>query len=359
MFAMMGRGFHVCRIQRIDPAVNGRLVPSRAPGLRWSRACRKHRGAYDTAAIPVAMARAVVLRPLVLLSVLAACCAAGGAAEVERESQLPVKFRDLAPLHTQLGRPLPGDWLSRHDEPGQTFRQYLRSHPVRPDRKRKIVYVQPLGDFSPTQRKIIDETARFMGLYFNLPVRVREDVALEPLPKEARRKHPVWGMEQVLTTHILYNMLKPRVPGDGVALVAFTTTDLWPGRGWNYVFGQATLADRVGVWSIHRFGDPDKDEAAYQRCLRRTLKTGTHETGHMFSMLHCTAYECNMCGCNHLPESDRRPLALCPHCLAKVCWLTKADPTRRFQKLATFCQKHGLDTEAAFYRKSLDALRVP
>lgn len=39
-------------------------------------------------------------------------------------------------------------------------------------------------------------------------------------------------------------------------MIAFTNADLWPGEGWNYVFGQASLADHVGVWSIHRYGDP-------------------------------------------------------------------------------------------------------
>ena len=33
-----------------------------------------------------------------------------------------------------------------------------------------------------------------------------------------------------------------------------------------------------------------------------------HETGHMFSMRHCTKYECLMSGTNHMGETDRRPL---------------------------------------------------
>ena len=37
-----------------------------------------------------------------------------------------------------------------------------------------------------------------------------------------------------------------------------------------------------------------------------------HETGHMFSMRHCTKYECLMSGTNHLNETDRRPIDACP-----------------------------------------------
>ena len=73
-------------------------------------------------------------------------------------------------------------------------------------------------------------------------------------------------------------------------------------------------------------------------------------------MLHCTAYECNMCGSNSLTESDRRPSALCPECLAKVCWATVSDPVERYRKLKAFCEKHGLKDEAAFYGRSIKAL---
>ena len=156
---------------------------------------------------------------------------------------------------------------------------------------------------------------------------------------------------------MLDEVLKPRLPKNAVALIAFTNADLWPGEGWNYVFGQASLGDRVGVWSINRYGNPASDDEAFRRCLLRTLKTATHETGHMFSMAHCTLYQCNMCGSNHLPEADRRPLELCPHCLAKLCYATGADPLKRFQGLIAFFKAHGLKAEQEFCEKSLAAMK--
>ena len=265
--------------------------------------------------------------------------------------QLEKTREALRPLHVRLGPPKPGEWLEKHPETGQTFDEYVASKPVTPQGVRKTIYVQPIGEYTATERKIVNLTAEFLSLYFNCPVKVKQDLPLDLIPAKARREG------QLLTGYILSDILAPRLPDDAAAYLALTSNDLWPGEGWNYVFGQASLNQRVGVWSLHRYGDPDASEAAYQLCLLRTLKVAAHETGHMFSILHCTAYECCMCGANHLRESDSKPLALCPECVVKVCWAGKADPVERYQKLAEFCRKHGLTDEARFYEKSIEVLK--
>ncbi|MFH1920349.1 MAG: archaemetzincin [Planctomycetota bacterium] len=270
---------------------------------------------------------------------------------------LPGEFKRLLPLHEKLGTARPGEWLAEHAESGQTFRQYVRGRPVTPDRKRRVIYVQPLGDFSNTQRKIVSLTAEFMQAYFGLPVMIRENLPLSLIPADARRKHPSWGMDQILSTYVLSDVLYPRLPEDATAYIALTTSDLWPGEGWNFVFGQASLNHRVGVWSIYRNGDPEASDDAFRLCLERTIKTATHETGHMFSLPHCIQHPCNMCGSNHRAERDHLPLWLCPHCLAKLSWATKADPEERFKKLIDFSKANSLDREQEFYKKSLSALR--
>jgi len=290
---------------------------------------------------------------LALVLIASGCGAAG---EKDDVADLKAAMDALRPLHHKLGKPRPGDWLSVHREPGQTFDQYAASDPIRPVGERRVIYVQPLGEFTPSQRRIVELTREFLGLWFSVPSRILPDLPASAVPDEARRRHPSWGMEQVLTTYVLDKVLKPRLPADAAACLALTATDLWPGPGWNFVFGQASLRERVGVWSIYRNGDPDAGEDEFRLCLLRTLKTAAHETGHMFSMLHCTAYECCMCGSNHREESDRRPLWLCPECMAKVCWATGADPAARFRKLADFCKSNGLRAESAFYEKCLAVL---
>jgi archaemetzincin len=290
---------------------------------------------------------------LTLAGVLVAGCSAEGG----DMSSLPSKFAKLVPLHKKLGKPEPGDWLDKYKEPHQTYAQYVRSHPVRADRRRSVIYVQPLGDFTPAEKKIVALTAELMGVYFQLPVKTSNALSLDLIPEKARRTPGGKGSEQILTSYVRDELLKPRLPDDAVAVIAFTTTDLWPGEGWNYVFGEAAYSDRVGVWSIHRFGDPAAGDDAFRLCLLRTLKTATHETGHMFSIPHCTFFECNMCGSNHLAEADRHPLELCPNCLAKICFATGTDPAKRFEQLIEFYKVHGLKAERDFCEKSLAAMR--
>jgi len=58
-----------------------------------------------------------------------------------------------------------------------------------------------------------------------------------------------WGDRQVLAGYVLDSVLKPRLPGDAAACIAVTASDLWPGEGWNFVSGEASLQDRVAVKS--------------------------------------------------------------------------------------------------------------
>ncbi|MGO9113266.1 MAG: archaemetzincin [Thermoguttaceae bacterium] len=293
---------------------------------------------------------------LIISWIAVAIVACPSHADEPSQATLPTRFEKLLPLHTKLAPPQPHDWLAEHKEPGQTYSQYLHGQPIRVDKRRRVLYVQPLGNFDSAQRKVLDRTAEFLGIYFQLPVKVRDDLSLDVVPAAARREHPTWHVKQILSTYVLEKVLPPRMPADACVYIALTTSDLWPGEGWNFVFGQASLTDRVGVWSIARNGDPHGDDAEFRVCLLRTLKTASHETGHMFSMQHCTLYECNMCGSNHREEADRRPLWLCPHCLAKLCHATGADPIKRFKDLAAFSKRTGLKAEQEFYEKSLALL---
>ena len=270
----------------------------------------------------------------------------------------------LAPLHRELDPAKPGEWLAEHPEKGQTFAEYLAQAPVIPDPpggpgKRRHLDVQILGPLTDGQRRVVNLASDYLGRFYGLPMRRQPDLPLSVVPAKARRNHPSWGTPQILTHHILDRILRPHLADDAMASLCLTASDLWPGEGWNFVFGQASLEERIGVWSIHRHGDPDADADSFQLALLRALKVAVHETGHMFSIRHCTAYRCVMNGSNSLDESDRGPLWLCPECMAKVAWATGVDPRERYRVLVTFAKEHHLEAEAAHFLRSLELLGRP
>ena len=265
-------------------------------------------------------------------------------------------IRQLRPLHEKLDKPLPGQWLDTHKEKGQIFSQYVRIRPNVLTPRRNKLYIQPIGTFSQPQQEMIKLSGEFLSIYYQCESVVLDSIEATTIPPSARRVHPSWGVDQWLTSYILEDVLTPALPDDAFASLAFTEADLWPGDGWNFVFGYASFRDRVGVWSTSRFGDPSESKASFKLCLRRAIKLATHETGHMFSMEHCKKYRCNMQGSNHLEEADSQPLGMCPECHAKLLYATGADPAKRFEQLIDFCKRNDLEEEEKYFTKALEAI---
>jgi archaemetzincin len=298
-----------------------------------------------------------VLRILLGVAAALTCRLLAEAAPMNPEptsAQLKTAAGKIASLHKKKTLPGADDWLANHHEAGQTSSQYRRSNPNRPTSKRTTIYVQPIGEFSAAQKKVVGETAELLSRFYGVPTKVLDALDLDVIPAKARRVDG--GEHQILTTYVLDKVLKPKRPADAVAVLGLTTSDLWPGKGWNYVFGQASLSDRVGVWSIARYGNLEGSQSDHRLACKRTFKVALHETGHMLGITHCTAYECLLNGSNSLAEMDSRPLWLCPECVQKVWWACHADPVKRYEALIEFGKQHDLDAEVEFWQKSADRL---
>ncbi len=277
------------------------------------------------------------------------------AAEAD-ESLLPVYLKQMEkirPLFTKKKEPEPGDWLASHKEAGQTFAQYREIAPNGPTRDRTKIYLQSIGTFTTEQKIVMDTLQSYMGIVFGLEIARMPPLGLDGIPDTAQRTNRFTNHRQLLSTHILHQILKPNRPKDAVAVLAITNEDLWPGQGWNFVFGQASLGDRVGVWSTARMGDPVQEAQLF---LRRVLQVAVHETGHMFGIKHCIAYECCMNGANHQGESDRTPLVFCPECDAKLWWACKLEIHKRAKELHAFADKHQLNPDTAQLQRIAKAL---
>lgn len=277
---------------------------------------------------------------------------------IGKTAGLPMTLqRALNPVNDFEPLPVPkrGDWLAEHPEPGQTFDQFVECNPNKPDPTRSKIYLQPLGTFPEGLSPSVEALRTYAAAYF-----VTDVIVLPPLSAGGAsmrtRLNPYTGNRQILTTDIL-KLLKKRLPKDGFCTLAVTMDDLYPDPWWNFVFGQASIADRVGVFSFARY-DPafygeEHGKDFKEILLRRSCKVLVHEMAHIFSLEHCIFFKCLMNGSNYLQESDYRPLHLCPVCLRKLQFNIGFDVVERYCKLLHFYREVGFDREAEWVSSRL------
>ncbi len=259
-----------------------------------------------------------------------------------------------------IPKPGPHDWLAVHEEPGQTVDQFKASRPNRPTDPRRVIYLQPLGEFAADRSPSIEKLRVFAGAFFAMEVKALPAISLDA-SRLTTRHNPNTGNLQILTGDVL-DFLKAPVPADAFCVLAITMEDLYPEPSWNFVFGQASLRERVGVYSFARYdpafyGEPRSSDHE-MLLLRRSCKVLAHETSHMFGLAHCTFFNCLMNGSNHLAESDRRPLHLCPVCLRKLQWNIGFDVLGRYAAMERVARAHGFTDEADWLNRRIKTVRL-
>ncbi|HWO19199.1 MAG TPA: archaemetzincin [Kofleriaceae bacterium] len=272
--------------------------------------------------------------------------AIGGTSHLSPELQ-----RAFAPAgqFTPMGPPQASDWLASHPEEPQTYDDYIASRPNLPNGQRRVIYLLPIGDFPPGTPTIAS-LAELVKVFFTLEVRIMPRAPIGEV-KARTRIHDHTHKRQLLAPDVL-KWLVGRLPDDAYALMAITMEDLYPEPSWNFVFGMASLRERVGVQSFARqdaafFGEPRP--ADWQKlALRRATWTLIHEISHMFGLSHCVFWECIVSGSNNQAEADRRPLHPCPVCARKLQFALDFDPAQRETALAATLRKLGIDDEAAW-----------
>jgi archaemetzincin len=262
----------------------------------------------------------------------------------------------IKPLFQRKRPAEPGDWLESHKEPGQTYREYRAITPTPAVNNYSTLRIVPIGPLTGGQQDVLRIVTDFLQPFFGLKLVRNPPVPLDTIPEDATRRFSFDGLPQLLTPYLLNTVLLPLRQNTDAAVLAITAADLWPGPGWNFVFGQASLKERVGVWSMARNGNADGRPAERRNCALRTTMTATHETGHMFGIRHCIAYECGMNGSNNSDERDRQPLEFCPECQPKLWWACGLDPLARSRALADVARQHDFPNLARSFDRQSQAL---
>ncbi|XP_043941049.1 archaemetzincin-2 [Protopterus annectens] len=266
------------------------------------------------------------------------------------------------------------DWIPSHPEAIQDFEKFY-TNPYRstPTVGKNTIYVQPIGSFGDSAVS----TAEYIqwlkeyceAYYYGLHVKI-----LDPVPvSDTSCTFRVNDHTQNLQIHAgdLLRYLKKKKPRDAFCTVGITLIDLYPQESWNFIFGQASLTEGIGIFSFARY-DNDFYSSTFKGRLKKTQKltqgdysifqnhytppvtsilllrscgTLTHEIGHIFGIQHCQWLQCVMQGSNHLEESDRRPFDLCPICLRKLQCAAGFNLAERYKALLSWIDKSSFSSD--------------
>lgn len=261
----------------------------------------------------------------------------------------------LESFDVAIGPVIPGGWRSEHPEKVQSLSNYKNSKPARVLPGKKVIVLQPVGEFTGKEKKLLNLNAQYLQVFFDLEVRIADPIPDSRIPASERRARD--GQLQYRTGFIMDSLLLPGMPVDAAVYMALTATDLYPTEGWNYVFGQAYPKKRVAVSSMNRFRDLELTDDNFQLCLARYMKTTSHEISHMFGLLHCQHAKCVMNGVNHIEEMDEAPFFLCSECHEKLRWNLGFEPKERLYALTLYFRRQHFDIEGELSLKMAESLK--
>uniref|UniRef100_A0A671L7D1 Archaemetzincin-2 n=1 Tax=Sinocyclocheilus anshuiensis TaxID=1608454 RepID=A0A671L7D1_9TELE len=222
------------------------------------------------------------------------------------------------------------DWIPAHPEDPQDFQSfYINPYRRSPSSGRNTIYIQTIGSFGEGAL-VAEQYVEWLkdycqAFYYGLVVKLLPLVTVASTACSFRINSNTHNLQ--LHAEPL-NFLKKRKPRDAFCIVGITMIDLYPRESRNLVFGRASLTEaRCG----YRYDD-NFYERSYAGQMKKKLiaisflfhisdfcrTTLTHEIGHIFGVKHYQWLNCVMQGSNHLEESDRQPLDLCPICLRKL-----------------------------------------
>lgn len=283
-------------------------------------------------------------------------------------AEVPVELR--AAFDPSGHRPTPPG-LPIGSEPPQSYADFLAEGPMKPEPGRRTLAILPIGEYPRGLLVEYDRThlvrspepallGRFCEAWFGLPTRIlpaMPDELLEQMPARERD-----GRRQ-LDAEAMLAWLRAQLPADCFCVLALTLEDLYqPGAAW--IFGLASVADRVGIQSMLRydpgFADADARPPDFeQTILTRALRVVAHELSHAFGLRHCVHFACVMNPTEGLADLDALPLDVCPVCLRKLWTAIGMSLAERWQALAELARSLELNHDADWYERRRATLSLP
>lgn len=271
------------------------------------------------------------------------------------ERALYNRTRRLLPLAQPLGAPKRGEWRSVVKEPQQNFSQYA-SEPDRVSATGKTaLLIQPIGNLPLDQRRAVGHVTEALGAFFGLSVRCSPPLPLSSIPSNCFRGSG--SRRQINAEALMSNVLRPMQPPDVAATLALTSLGLFPGDRWQFdsTLGWSSFHEGTSILStdgILGSGAADRGEN-----VARLIKISAHELCHTFTLKHCSTHNCLMNGCSGLDEIDKKPLTLCPDCLAKLSLALNRDPAEHLSDMYGLTRAKGFSAESRYYHKAVQLIK--
>ncbi|XP_059128013.1 archaemetzincin-2 isoform X2 [Peromyscus eremicus] len=236
------------------------------------------------------------------------------------------------------------DWITSHPEVPQDFEQFFTDrHRNIPCPEKHIIYMQSIGSLGNT-RVISEEYIKWLkgyceAFFYGLTVKFLEPVSVSATKCSFRVNEHTHNLQ----IHA----------GVGIFSFARYGTDFYSSR----YEGKVSKPQRTSSSDYSVFDNYYSPEIT-SILLWRSCKTLTHEIGHIFGLRHCQWLACLMQGSNHLEESDRRPLNLCPICLRKLQVALGFSVVERYKALLTWIDEGSKDSSRATPRESSDRVNL-
>jgi len=256
----------------------------------------------------------------------------------------------LADLYDTLSTPQPGEWLYEQQEFGQSLDEFRDETPIDSNNADATFYILPIDISHEEEFSLIADVATYLTTIFGYEVTVMPSMTAQLFPPHYFRD------EQLNSQLLLDEIIRPLLEQDALGLMGITQRDIYPGDGWNFVFGQANTKEKIGITSFARYGDYNTDSTR-RLVLNRLIKTTTHEFLHMLGLQHCIQFACVLNGSNSLDESDKKPSIICPECLAKLDIIFPAFTEKYFPASLKFYKKYQFNEEQEFCERVINELK--
>ena len=223
----------------------------------------------------------------------------------------------IPPFFEPINPPDEQDWLHNQEEMGQTFDTYLGQPHNVIDERRKRIYIVPLESSIP--ESFLERLRAYcQAFFFGVKIVKLKAIDVENKGVSCRTNN---DKKQFNAKDVL-KCLEKVLPKDAFCMIGVCMTDLFHKEEWNFIFGLASLKERVGVFSFarydERFFSEENYELNFDLIFEEAAGVMVHEISHMFGLRHCVYHQCVMNGSNHLEESRSRPLEPCPVCIRKL-----------------------------------------